>query len=111
LADDQAEQAAWFAELRTMGLLGDDPSVQEVVSALYAYLGRTPSRLLALALPDAVGDVHAQNQPGTTNEYPNWRVKLAGPDGGELLVEDVFADPRAAALADVMRAQVTPARE
>ncbi|MDT5076641.1 MAG: 4-alpha-glucanotransferase [Mycobacterium sp.] len=111
LADDRAEQAAWLAVLRDMGLLGDDPSVQEIVSALYAYLGRTPSRLLALALPDAVGDVRAQNQPGTNDEYPNWRVKLAGPDGKELLLEDVFADPRAAALADVMRAQVTPARE
>ncbi|MDT5335881.1 MAG: 4-alpha-glucanotransferase [Mycobacterium sp.] len=111
LADDRAEQQAWFTELRAMGLLGDDPSVQEIVSALYAYLGRTPSRLLALALPDAVGDVRAQNQPGTTNEYPNWRVKLAGPNGRELLLEDVFSDPRAAALADVMRVQVTPARE
>jgi 4-alpha-glucanotransferase len=111
LADDRAEQQAWLTELRAMGLLGDDPSVQEIVSALYAYLGRTPSRLLALALPDAVGDVRAQNQPGTTNEYPNWRVKLAGPDGRELLLEDVFSDPRAAALAEVMRVQVTPARE
>ena len=73
--------------------------------------GRTPSRLLALALPDAVGDVRAQNQPGTTNEYPNWRVKLAGPDGREVLLEDVFADPRAAALANVMRTQVTPVQE
>ncbi|GAB7069836.1 hypothetical protein JCM12141A_41250 [Mycolicibacterium hodleri] len=78
---------------------------------MYAYLGRTPSRLLALALPDAVGDVRAQNQPGTTDEYPNWRVKLAGPDGREVLVEDVFASSRAAGLAEVMRAQVTPARE
>ena len=111
LSDDKAEQAAWLAVLREMGLLGDDPSVQEIVSALYAYLGRTPSRLLALALPDAVGDVRAQNQPGTTDEYPNWRVKLAGPDGKELLLEDVFASPRAAGLAEVMRAQVTPARE
>ena len=111
LSDDEAEQAAWLAVLREMGLLGDDPSVQEIVSALYAYLGRTPSRLLALALPDAVGDVRAQNQPGTTDEYPNWRVKLAGPDGKELLLEDVFASPRAAGLAEVMRAQVTPARE
>ncbi len=111
LAADRAEQAAWLAELRHVGLLGDDPSVEQIVSALYAYLGRTPSRLLALALPDAVGDVRAQNQPGTTNEYPNWRVKLADPDGREMLIEDVIADPRAAALADVMRAQVTPARE
>ena len=111
LADDRAAQAAWLAELRQAGLLGDDPSVDDVVLALHAYLGRTPSRLLALALPDAVGDVRAQNQPGTTDEYPNWRVKLAGPDGRELLLEDVLADPRAARLADVMRAQVTPARE
>jgi 4-alpha-glucanotransferase len=111
LADDEAEQAAWLATLRDAGLLGADPSVEQIVSALYAYLGRTPSRLLALALTDAVGDVRAQNQPGTTDEYPNWRVKLAGPDGRELLLEDVFVDPRAAALADVLRAQVTPARE
>jgi 4-alpha-glucanotransferase len=111
LAHDRAEQAAWLAELRSAGLLGDDPSVEQVISALYAYLGRTPSRLLALALPDAVGDVRTQNQPGTINEYPNWRVKLADPDGREMLLEDVFADPRAGALAEVMRTQVTPARD
>ncbi|MBJ7341193.1 4-alpha-glucanotransferase [Mycolicibacterium sp.] len=111
LAEDRAEQDAWLAALRAAELLGENPTVEQIVSALYAYLGRTPSRLLALALPDAVGDIRAQNQPGTTNEYPNWRVKLTDPQGRELLVEDVFADPRAAALADVMRAQVTPARE
>jgi 4-alpha-glucanotransferase len=111
LAHDRAEQQAWLATLRDAELIGEDPSVEQVVAALYAYLGRTPSRLLALALPDAVGDVRTQNQPGTTDEYPNWRVKLAGPDGREMLVEDVFADPRAAALAEVMRTQVTPAAE
>ena len=117
LAADRAEQEAWVAELRRVGLLADPaeaaepPSVEQVVSALYAYLGGTPSRLLALALPDAVGDVRTQNQPGTTDEYPNWRVPLAGPDGHRLLLEDVFSDPRAAALAEVMRAAVTPERK
>jgi 4-alpha-glucanotransferase len=82
-----------------------------VVRALYEYLGRTPSRLLALALPDAVGDVRTQNQPGTVDEYPNWRVPLAGPDGRVMLLEDVFADARAAALAQVMHDQVTPGDE
>ena len=71
--------------------------------ALYRYLGRTPSRLLALALTDAVGDVRTQNQPGTTDEYPNWRVPLAGPDGRRLLLEDVFTDPRAAASGEALR--------
>ena len=112
LAADRAEQEAWLAELRRVGLLAaDDSSVDNVVRALYAYLGRTPSRLLALALPDAVGDVRTQNQPGTVDEYPNWRVPLAGPDGRRMQVADVFADPRAAALAEVMRRAVTPVRE
>ena len=57
------------------------PTSSEIVLALYRYLGRTPSRLLALALTDAVGDRRTQNQPGTTDEYPNWRVPLTGPDG------------------------------
>ena len=112
LASDQAEQAAWLNELRRVGLLApEESSVDDVVRALYAYLGGTPSRLLALALPDAVGDVRTQNQPGTTDEYPNWRVPLAGPDGRRLLLEDVFNDPRAHALAELMRQAVTTTRE
>jgi 4-alpha-glucanotransferase len=109
LVEAKEEQAAWVAELRRVGLLGEDPSVDEVVRALYEYLGRTPSRLLALALPDAVGDVRAQNQPGTSDEYPNWRVPLADPSGRRMSIEDLFVDARAAALAQVMRAAVAPA--
>ncbi|MET0993056.1 MAG: 4-alpha-glucanotransferase [Mycobacterium sp.] len=108
LAGDRAEQAAWLAELRRLALLGDDPDVEQVVRALHEYLGRTPSKLLALSLADAVGDLRTQNQPGTTDEYPNWRVPLSGPDGRRLMLEDVFDDPRAAALAEAMQAQVKP---
>ena len=105
--EDDREQAAWMAELRRVGLLAQDgePDTEQVITALYRYLGRTRSRLLALALTDAVGDRRTQNQPGTTNEYPNWRVPLADPAGRPLLLEDVMADPRAAALCDVMRAE------
>ena len=105
--EDDREQAAWMAELRRVGLLAQDgePDTEQVITALYRYLGRTRSRLLALALTDAVGDRRTQNQPGTTNEYPNWRVPLADPAGRPLLLEDVMADPRAAALCDVMRSE------
>ena len=72
----------------------------------YRYLGRTPSRLLGLSLADAVGEMRTQNQPGTTDEYPNWRVPLGGPDGRRLLLDDVFTDPRAAALCEALRAAV-----
>ena len=108
LAGDQAQQAAWLAELRRVGLLGEAPDVDAIVLALYRYLGRTPSKLLALSLADAVGDIRTQNQPGTTDEYPNWRVPLRGPDGHKLLVEDVFRDPRAAALTNAMKQIVHP---
>ena len=108
LADDRAEQSAWVDELRRVGLLVDKPGVDETVLALYRYLGRTPSRLLGLSLADAVGEMRTQNQPGTTDEYPNWRVPLGGPDGRRLLVEDVFSDPRANALAEAIRAAVNP---
>jgi 4-alpha-glucanotransferase len=109
LAADRRQQASWLDELRRVGLLSGDleeTGVDQVVSALYRYLGRTRSRLLSLSLADAVGDLRTQNQPGTTDEYPNWRVPLAGPNGKKMLLEDVFADPRAAALAEVMRGAV-----
>ena len=124
LAADKAEQAGWMAELRRVGLLppesdGDsnaerdpneeeDPSEEEIVLALYRYLGRTPSRLLALSLADAVGERRTQNQPGTTDEYPNWRVPLAGPDGNRIFLEDVFTDRRAAALAEALQVACNP---
>jgi 4-alpha-glucanotransferase len=108
LADDRAEQAAWVAELRRAGLLGEKPGVDETVLALYRYLGRTPSRLLGLSLADAVGEMRTQNQPGTSDEYPNWRIPLGGPDGRRLLLEEVFTDPRAAALCEALRAALNP---
>jgi 4-alpha-glucanotransferase len=108
LADDRAEQAAWLDELRRVGLLDENPDIDQIVLALYRYLGRTPSRVLGLALADAVGDLRTQNQPGTTDEYPNWRIPLSGPDGRRLLLEDVFVDPRSAALCEALRAAVNP---
>lgn len=105
LAAAQADREAWLAELRRVGLLGRHADVDETVVALHEYLGRTPSRLLGLALTDAVGDHRTQNQPGTTDEYPNWRVPLSGPDGRPVLLEDVFTDPRAARLAETLHAQ------
>ena len=87
---------------------GTNPASTKRCWRLYRYLGRTPSRLLGLSLADAVGEMRTQNQPGTTDEYPNWRVPLGGPDGRRLLLEDVFSDPRAAALCRGMRAAVNP---
>ncbi|GAT11808.1 4-alpha-glucanotransferase [Mycolicibacterium novocastrense] len=108
LADDREQQDRWLDELRRVGLLDTEADTAAIVEALHRYLGRTPSRLLSLSLADAVGDLRTQNQPGTTDEYPNWRVPLAGPDGKKLLLEDVFDDVTAARLGEVMREAVRP---
>jgi len=113
LESDRAERAAWMAELRRVGLLeaGSKEDPEQVILALYRYLGRTPSRLLGVALTDAVGDRRTQNQPGTTDEYPNWRVPLTGPNGRVVMLEDLFTNRRAAELAEAVRAQSAPATD
>jgi 4-alpha-glucanotransferase len=103
LAADEADRQAWLSVLRQRGLLGKDAGEEETVRALHRFLAQTRSRLLCVALTDAVGDRKIQNQPGTIDEYPNWRVPLSGPDGQVLMLEDVFVDRRAAALAEIVR--------
>jgi 4-alpha-glucanotransferase len=103
LALDAVEREAWLGELRRVGLLeGPDADVQAVVDALHAYLVRTPSRLRCVALTDAVGDRRTQNQPGTIDEYPNWRVPLGDAEGRPVPLEDVFASERAAQLLEIV---------
>ena len=103
LAADAAEREVWLGELRRRGLLAEGAGIEETVLALHRYLTLTPARLICVALTDAVGDHRTQNQPGTIDEYPNWRVPLSGRDGRPLLLEDVFRSERAARLARAVR--------
>jgi 4-alpha-glucanotransferase len=56
------------------------------LAAIASFLGATPSRLVAVALDDIVGEVEQINLPGTVFEHPNWRRKL--PVGLELLSDN-----------------------
>jgi 4-alpha-glucanotransferase len=102
LQADEADRQAWLDNLRHRGALQSEPDVEETVEALHRYLTWTPARLLNLSLADAVGERQLQNQPGTIDEYPNWRVPLTGPDGALVLLEDIFTNQRAADLATIM---------
>lgn len=108
---DEADRAAWLGVLRKEGLVAAEASTEETVTALYEFLTRTPARLVCVLLTDAVGDRRTQNQPGTTDEYPNWRVPLSGPDGSPITLEDVMASERARRLArtvdEALRSQAT----
>jgi 4-alpha-glucanotransferase len=93
-AQAAAEQEAVLALVRERGLLPEGRTdVRATVEALYAFTALSPSSLLGVALVDAVGETRTQNQPGTSAEqYPNWRIPLAGPNGA-VLIDDLPADP------------------
>jgi 4-alpha-glucanotransferase len=85
-------------------LLDDEHSNEwAVVEALYKALAASPSKLLGASLVDAVGEKRAQNQPGTNNEYPNWRVPLADGHGDVVPLEGLFDRPGVQSLAAIMR--------
>ena len=112
-AEDAAEVAEWIALLGRLGLLPEGAADEEaVVKAVHRFLARTPARMIGVWLPDAVGDRRPQNLPGTSVEYPNWRLPVAGPDGTPLTLEQLAASPRLHALADeVRRALADAARD
>ncbi len=99
VALDAEERERWLEELRSRGLLSEGADVAATVEALHRYLTLTPSRLRCVALTDAVGDRRTQNQPGTVDEYPNWRVPLSGPDREPVWLEDVLSSASARRLA------------
>jgi 4-alpha-glucanotransferase len=108
----------WLGALADQGLLrgveggspplgytarGGLPSPDEFTAALYGYLARTPALLIGVSLAEAVGERRSQNMPGTTNEYPNWRVPLCGATGHPALLEDLPGLPVLNAVVQAVR--------
>ena len=73
--------------------------IQRVVEAMHVMLRDSPSVLVQAALVDGVGEHRTQNQPGTSWEYPNWRIPLADETGRVVHTEEVFELPRVQSLA------------
>jgi 4-alpha-glucanotransferase len=92
MAEAEESLAAWVRLLEGRGLLRPGAGPEEVVEALHRLIAQTPARLLCVSLADAVGDKRAQNQPGTDQEYPNWRVPLTDGAGEPVLIEDLPTD-------------------
>jgi 4-alpha-glucanotransferase len=97
----------WIGALVGEGLLpaGRRPSADEFTVALYAYLAKTPAQLIGVNLAEAAGETRSQNMPGTSDEYPNWKLPLCGPDGTPVFLEDLPASPRVRAVASAVSAQ------
>lgn len=96
-ADASRGRMAWAQHLRDQGWLdpdadlATDAGLDAMAAALHRALAASPARLVGIALPDLVGDRRAQNQPGTDQEYPNWRVPMCDAEGKPVLLEDLYA--------------------
>ncbi|MET9955614.1 4-alpha-glucanotransferase [Streptomyces sp. NPDC006339] len=110
---DAAETTEWLGLLQRLGHLPEGPGDEATeIRALHRFLAATPARMVGMWLPDAVGDRRPQNLPGTWDQYPNWRLPVAGPDGQPLALEELAASPRAhdllRLLADRVGARTAP---
>ncbi len=69
----------------------------DLAVAIHRFGARARSVMFAVQLEDAVLSVRQPNLPGTTNEYPNWRIR------SDVMLEDLAADPRFQTFARAMR--------
>ncbi len=98
----EEEKERLFALMRSEGLAAPGASAGELVLDMYRLLVKTPCRVV-LAMPaDAVGDRRQPNLPGTSDEYPNWRLPLADPTGAPVSLEAFLAAPGTATLATLL---------
>ena len=77
--------------------LDDGAPVGEVVAGAYSALAQAPSTLLTAGLDDALGVEERPNMPGTTDQWPNWRIALPLP------LEEIEVDPRPRAVAAALQ--------
>lgn len=62
--------------LRGLCRLPPDARPPQIVQAIHRRLADAPSVLTALQIDDLMGQVEAQNLPGTIDEHPNWRRRM-----------------------------------
>ncbi len=98
-ADADLERQRWADLLVASGWLDPaadlttDAGLDALAVALYRAAASSPARLIGVGLSDVVGDRRAINQPGTDQEYPNWRVPMSDAGGRVVTLEDLEAQP------------------
>ncbi|ALN72160.1 4-alpha-glucanotransferase [Aureimonas sp. AU20] len=69
----------------------------ELALAIHRFGARTRSMLFAVQMEDMIGSEKQPNLPGTTDEYPNWRIR------SDIRLEELAGDERFQAMARAMR--------
>ena len=93
------DRAQLLFRLTEEGLITPDTPAEEIIVAMHEFLARTPSRFITASLYDVLGELRQPNLPGTTDQYPNWRIPLTAS------LEQILADPRVARIAEVLSAK------
>jgi 4-alpha-glucanotransferase len=105
-ADADLDRRRLVALMRAEGVLADgEPTLDDLILGLHRLLAAAPSTLVAVSPYDAVGEVRQPNLPGTTDEYPNWRIPLP------VTIEDLFDHERVRAVVDILRSRGTALSE
>ncbi len=97
-----AERDRLLAMMRAEGLAAPGTPDDELVLDMYRLLTRTRCRVVLASPADAVGDLRQPNLPGTTEEYPNWRLPLADRAGRPVSLEEFLAAPGTARIAELL---------
>jgi glycogen operon protein len=96
------EKRLLLSALRRAGALGeakfelDAELSDEVAAAFHAFIASSSSMLASAQFDDLAGETIATNLPGTSNQRPNWRLRLP------MDVETLMAGPRARAILAAM---------
>ena len=93
------DRAQLLFRLTEEGLITPESAADEIIVAMHEFLARTPCRFVTASLYDVLGELRQPNLPGTTDEYPNWRIPLTAG------LEQILADPRVARIAEVLGAR------
>ena len=93
----------WAPTISNSYTIYNSPAALARASELWKTIACSPPLLLQVALVDAVGEKRSQNQPGTSTEYPNWRIPLADENGHVVHTDEVFKSSRVLSMAAVMQ--------
>ncbi|GIG53416.1 4-alpha-glucanotransferase [Demequina activiva] len=85
------------------GWMPEDWEEDDLVAGVHRMAMHSPALLTAVSLTDAVGDRRSQNHPGTSTEYPNWRIPLTDKAGAVVLLDDIFDNERLQRLLEAVR--------
>jgi len=91
------------ALLRERDWVIEDYEEEDLIAGVHRMVLASPALLTGVAITDAVGDMRAQNVPGTFEEYPNWRMPLTDRNGVPVLLDDLFDHPRMRRLVAAIR--------